>query len=102
MSLYLALRKNLFTLVGSYRNELFADTGTCYLFAVCQSCLLSSHVTGFFSSLLSSLLDGCSFPMYYHSPLISKFNKQTIMTIVSLSVNSRKEWNKDYSDEAKS
>lgn len=103
MSLYLSLRKNLLTLAGSHRNELFAGTGMCYLFAVCQPCLLSSRVTGCFTSLLSSPLDGCSFPTYYYySPFIPGFNKQTIMTIGSPSVNIRKEWNKDYSDETKS
>lgn len=58
----------------------FAGSGTCYLFALFQLCLLSSHVNGFFSSFLSSVLNGCSLPMYYYPPVMSSFNKQSITT----------------------
>lgn len=58
----------------------FAGTGTCYLFALFPSCLLFSHVKGFFSSLLFSVLNGCSVPMYHYPPIKSRFNKQTIIT----------------------
>lgn len=65
----------------SYRvMQEFVGSGMCYLFALFQSCLLSSHVNGFFCTLLSSVLNGCSLLMYYYPTIKSRFINQTIIT----------------------
>lgn len=70
---------------GKTSSLLQGHTGVCWYWHVLfvfdiQSCLLSSHVNGFFSSLLSSVLNGCSLPIYYYPPIKSNFNKQTTIT----------------------